>query len=237
MATTALSAGIPIEPVELVFRQECHFKAKACKVCGLAKTNPVHQKKRREDGSGHAYSRTLGCAKCGKFKKDRDHLELAKSLNVLGSGGGDLHVYVDQKERLEAAFIEELDKSGLPRGLQSVVVECHITFGDQHGRDEGNIRFFLEKALGDALITGHWLPDDTFYPVRHYTFGGIQPAYDPTVVAELRLMIFPELESGGDELVLVDDDVENIDVDVAGDDAEHDGVGRVASPHQLTQLG
>lgn len=239
MHSSPLLGGLTVQPVELVLRQECHFKAKVCKICGLAKTNPVHQKKRREDGTGHAYARTLGCAKCERLKKDRAHLELAASFNQLGSGRtGGGHVYDAQKAALEEVLTEELEASGLPRKLDSVVVECHLTFGDTKGRDEGNIRFFIEKALGDALVTGGWLPNDTFYPVRRYTFGGIEPSYDQTIVTELRLMIFPRAAwaSGGDGLPRGSDGldvVSAIDGQVAGGDAEHHAVGDVPRAEQL----
>lgn len=36
-----------------------------------------------------------------------------------------------------------------------------MRFPLQRGRDEGNFRWMLEKALGDALVTGRWLSDDT----------------------------------------------------------------------------
>lgn len=184
--------GAWVEPVELTFRQECHFKAKQCRVCGLAKTNPVHQKKKIEDGTGHKASIPQGCAKCERFKKDEAHLELALSFNVLGSGAsGGGHVYDAQKAALEAMFTEAIDAAGMPRGLESVAVECHITFGDLKDRDEGNIRFFLEKALGDTLQAGGWIEKDTFYPVRKYSFGQIQASYDPEIVTELKLMLFP----------------------------------------------
>jgi hypothetical protein len=36
-----------------------------------------------------------------------------------------------------------------------------MTFTLRRDRDEGNFRFFLEKALGDALQNGGWLKNDT----------------------------------------------------------------------------
>lgn len=177
------------QPVELHLVQTCRYKHKDCVECGKAKSNPVHQKKRIQAGDGHAYKRTMGCARCGRLKKDDAHLEVVPSLRMLGSG--DQHTYIAMKERLEEAFTAVLDASGLPRGLAGVTVEAMVIIGDKQKRDEGNVRFFLEKALGDALVAGGWLEDDQFYPERMYSFGQIQAQYDPDVVAELRLMIFP----------------------------------------------
>jgi hypothetical protein len=174
-----------LRPVELVLTQTCRFKHKDCAECGKAKSNRAHRKK---DGD-HPYKRTMGCARCGRLKKDDAHLEVVPSLRMLGSG--DPRTYMAMKERLEEAFTEALDESGLPRGLEGVTVEAMVTIGDRSKRDEGNVRFFLEKALGDALVAGGWLEDDQFYPVRRYSFGQIQAQHDPGVVAELRLMIFP----------------------------------------------
>jgi hypothetical protein len=168
--------GVGPQPVELLLTQPCRYKHKDCVECGKARSNPVHQKKRIEAGDGHAYKRTMGCARCGRLKKDDAHLEVAPSLRMLGSG--DPRTYMTMKERLEEAFTKALDESGLPRGLEGVTVEAMVTF-------------FLEKALGDALVAGGWLDDDQFYPVRRYSFGQIQAQHDPDVVAELRLMIFP----------------------------------------------
>lgn len=41
-------------------------------------------------------------------------------------------------------------------------------------RDEGNFRWMLEKALGDALQEGGWLADDT---PEYFTFGAL--TFDP----------------------------------------------------------
>lgn len=235
MATTALSTGIPGEPVELSLVQTCSYRAKKCNVCDKAKSNPVHKK----DGGDHKFQSSLGCAICGRYKKDRVHFGAPPSLNIFGSGN--MGAFIGLKAQWEELLTDLLEESGLPKGLTSVVVEAQITFPDDHkGRDEGNIRFLVEKSLGDALVAGGWLTDDTFYPVRRYTFGGLDGHYERGVSA-LRLMIFPDLS--GDELVRLGDAGEVgggglvVDVDVARGDAEHDGVDRVAGPQKLTQLG
>lgn len=240
MATTALSAGIPIEPVELVLRRECHFKAKHCKVCGKAKSNKAHKK----SGGDHKFAGSMGCAHCGRFKKDRCHFGTPPSLRLFGSGN--MGAYIGLKASLDELYTELLEESGLPRGLDSVTVECQMTFPDRNGRDEGNLRFLVEKSLGDALVAGGWIPNDTFYPARHYVFGGIDPRYEAGV-DELRLMIFPDLSSSGSDEVRdfsgfesagdVDRAGLSVDVQVASADAEHHGVDRVAGPEPLAQIG
>lgn len=38
-------------------------------------------------------------------------------------------------------------------------------------KDEGNFRSELEKVVGDALVQGGWLPDDT---PEHFRFGAVE---------------------------------------------------------------
>jgi hypothetical protein len=59
----------------------------------------------------------------------------------------------------------------VPRGLQSVRAKVTIRFKQRRRRDEGNFRVILEKALGDALVEGGWLPDDTS---DLYRFGQVE---------------------------------------------------------------
>lgn len=49
----------------------------------------------------------------------------------------------------------------VPRGLSRVSATATIRFKQRRKRDEGNFRVILEKALGDALVEGGWLSDDT----------------------------------------------------------------------------
>lgn len=51
--------------------------------------------------------------------------------------------------------------SDLPRGLEEVTVGAALRFPTRRRRDEGNFRTPLEKALGDALVEGGYLADDT----------------------------------------------------------------------------
>lgn len=58
----------------------------------------------------------------------------------------------------------------VPRGLMKVDAAATIYFTEKRRRDEGNFRVLIEKALGDALVEGGWLADDT---PDHYTFGKV----------------------------------------------------------------
>lgn len=61
--------------------------------------------------------------------------------------------------------------SDMPRHLASVEAEALLMFPTKRKRDEGNFRTPLEKALGDALTQGGFLPDDT---PDYYRFGKLE---------------------------------------------------------------
>jgi hypothetical protein len=125
-----------------------------------------------------------GCAVCNEAKTHPDHLGAPPSLNVLGSGNQ--WAFQAHKKAWQTLLIEQLEASGLPRGLSHVLVEGHCTFPDRHRRDQGNHRFMLEKAMGDALVAGGWLEDDDW---SRYEFGGLAAAYEKGV-SRTRLMVF-----------------------------------------------
>ena len=131
-----------------------------------------------------------GCGVCGEAKTHPDHLGAPPSLNVLGSGNQ--FAYIAMKKAWGELLTVQLEMSGLPKGLQHVLVEGHCTFPDRHRRDQGNHRFMLEKALGDALVAGGWLVDDDW---TRYEFGGLAQSYEKGV-SRTRLMIFGSGASG-----------------------------------------
>lgn len=137
----------------------------------------------------HAYKskgkHTRGCAICGEAKTHLEHIGAPPSLNVLGDGNR--FIYRALKTAWEALLIERLKESDLPRGLAHVLVEGECTFPDRRRRDQGNHRFMLEKALGDALQQGGWLADDSW---EHFEFGGLAAKYVPGV-SRTRLLLFP----------------------------------------------
>lgn len=106
-------------------------------------------------------------------------LELAYtplSINRVGSQGT-WRTWHTAKSRLQRDLELLLMASGLPRRLDGQVkATAVLRFELRRRRDEGNYRALLEKALGDALVNGGWLPDDT---PDLYTFGAL--TFDPDV--------------------------------------------------------
>lgn len=152
-----------LEPVEFTVLRECHFKKK--------------------DG------RRLGCARCERAKKHPAHFGAPPSVNSIlsGQGSGNAMVYANLKKLWGDLLTARLLETGLPRGLARVVVEGEATFPDRGRRDQGNFRFIVEKALGDALKRGGWLADDDW---SSYEFGGFAYRHVPGV-SRTRLTLFP----------------------------------------------
>jgi hypothetical protein len=125
------------------------------------------------------------CRSCGQAKTHPDHHGYPPSLNALGDGNR--FAYRNLKVAWETRFLEMLGETDLPHGLARVTVEGVITFPTRARRDQGNHRFLLEKALGDALTAGGWLPDDDW---EHFSFGGLEAEYVKGE-ARVRLMLFP----------------------------------------------
>jgi hypothetical protein len=66
-----------------------------------------------------------------------------------------------EKQRWQRIWAGVLLLEGLPRPLETVFANASMRFPVRRPRDEGNFRWMLEKALGDALVEGRWLVDDT----------------------------------------------------------------------------
>ena len=158
-----------LQPVEILIEQDHAFKKK--------KPDPVTGAKR------------IGCDVCGRGRLDRAHLGAPPSMN---SGNHSMHpqAYQALKHAWQDALKASLDASGLPRGLARVTVEGMVGFPTLANRDQGNHRWMIEKALGDTLVVGGWLPDDRFYPDAIYEFGGLSAVHDKGR-SWTRLMIFP----------------------------------------------
>lgn len=140
------------EPVEIMVERDHAYKKK--------EPDPETGKKR------------IGCAECNGAKRAAAHLGAPPSLNDGGSGMNRMD-FAGLKKAWQERFTYELERSPLPRGLSSVFVEGQIGFPTRTSRDEGNYRWMIEKALGDALVKGGWLDDDCFFPVLRYSFGGL----------------------------------------------------------------
>jgi hypothetical protein len=135
----------------------------------------------------HAFEKRSqrGCGVCGKAKTNPEHHGWPPSLNALGDGNR--FAYRSMKEAWEGLFVALLTEADLSSTFERVVVEGEITFPDRKRRDQGNHRFLLEKALGDALVIGGWLADDDW---AHYEFGGLSQVYEKGVY-RTRLLLFP----------------------------------------------
>ena len=127
-----------------------------------------------------------GCATCGAGKLDPAHLGAPPSMN---SGNHSMHpqAYQALKHAWQTVLTDALERTGLPTRLDRVMVEGECTFPDRGRRDQGNYRWMLEKALGDALVAGGWLEDDDW---ARYEFGGLAYRYEKGT-SRLRLLVMP----------------------------------------------
>lgn len=148
-----------------------------------AELQPVEIEHRR----GHRFEKRAnrGCGICGRAKTHPDHHGAPPSMNTLGSGNQ--FAYQAAKKLWQQRLIVLLEASELPRPLGRVMVEGRVCFPDRIRRDQGNHRFFLEKALGDALTEGGWLADDDW---TRYSFGDLAATYEKGE-SWTRLIVFP----------------------------------------------
>jgi hypothetical protein len=114
------------------------------------------------------------------------------SLNVI-AGRGSRFAFAKAKRRWQTDLGLLLMAEALPRGLDRVEASAVLSFPTRRRRDEGNFRALLEKALGDALVEGGWLPDDT--PDR-FRFGAVTFATGPART-ELQLRVAVRSEASG----------------------------------------
>jgi hypothetical protein len=153
-------------PVELYLERDHAFKKKP--------RDPVTGKKR------------IGCAVCGAGKLRRQHLGGPPTLNERQKIND--MAYQRLKMAWEDTFCDLIRAAGIPP-CDAVHVEAQIGFPRRQACDEGNLRWMVEKALGDALQRENVLSSDTFYPVRRYTMGNLEGVHSPGR-SWLRLLIF-----------------------------------------------
>jgi hypothetical protein len=97
------------------------------------------------------------------------------SMNQKSSGyGANHHVAGRTKKNWEGIAMVMLLQAKVPKDLRWVRASAVMRFPDKRRRDEGNFRMVIEKALGDAMVGGGWLPDDT---PDLYRFTGVE--FDP----------------------------------------------------------
>jgi hypothetical protein len=85
--------------------------------------------------------------------------DVPPSLNRVASRGS-RWAYSKHKKEWQSALEVLLMQSGLPRGCSRVEASAVLTFPVARRRDSGNFQWLLEKALGDSLTNGGWIPDD-----------------------------------------------------------------------------
>ncbi len=76
-----------------------------------------------------------------------------------------------EKQRWEGFLGIALMEARVPRKLKRVEATAALRFKQQRRRDSGNFRPLIEKALGDILVSGGWLEDDT---ADLYRFGEVE---------------------------------------------------------------
>jgi hypothetical protein len=91
--------------------------------------------------------------------------------------------------RAEKSWRETIEtlmlSTGFPRDWDHIAVVVRLTFPTKRRRDVVNYRTLLEKATGDALVNGRWIPDDT---PEHFFFERIhfeQQTGEPKTTFEL----------------------------------------------------
>jgi hypothetical protein len=106
------------------------------------------------------------------------------SFNAIGYRShwavGQRHKKQWQKDLSTALMVAQV-----PRGLESVKVTATLRFKQRRRRDEGNFRVILEKALGDALVEGGWLSDDTADQYRFGELSLLAPVDRPETIVVL----------------------------------------------------
>lgn len=103
--------------------------------------------------------------------------DVPPSLNRIGTRGSRF-AYHRAKKKWEGYFTIALLSSGVPKGLAKVEATATCRFHTRHKRDEGNYRWMLEKALGDALQINGCLDDDSS---EEFTFGKLRFEKEPGV--------------------------------------------------------
>ncbi len=182
-----------VEPVQIEVVRDCHYKAKPCRACGRAPS--AHRRGVGIPGVCDGLQRQMGCERCGRAKSDPAHFGAPASFNATSGGrgtGAAAMVGANLKQTWQKIFKAMLAETDLPKGLAYVFVEGEIVFPDHRDdRDQGNFRVVIEKALGDALEEGGWIPNDNW---DHYEFGGLSKRETPGVSAT-RLTLFPRSDA------------------------------------------
>lgn len=141
-------------------------------------------------GCNHPMADERG-GRCGRSDVHPRHHAYPPSYNQMGSG--DPRGYQQRKKHWDDLFVMLLEGSGMPKGVGRVMVEATICVPAKRDRDKGNLQFFADKSLGDALQQGGWLLNDSW---REYDFGHYGMVWSPGE-AWSRFQLFPDWETPG----------------------------------------
>ena len=93
------------------------------------------------------------------------------SFNAVGHSGNRWK-WTRAKKQWQETMETLLLAGAVPRGLRRVEARVELAFPTKRRRDVVNYRTLLEKCIGDALVNGRWLSDDTpeFFHFAGVTF-------------------------------------------------------------------
>lgn len=100
--------------------------------------------------------------------------DVPPSLNAVGSRGHWRRWHSLKKAWQNDLGLLLLAEVGLPRGWARARATAQLRFPDRRRRDSDNFSALLAKSLGDALVTGGFIPDDT---AERYSFEPV--TFDP----------------------------------------------------------
>lgn len=115
--------------------------------------------------------------------------QLPPSMNDI-IGQGSRWRYTAEKKKWGKLLKQALQDAGMGR-CDRVYAEGQVTFPSRIKHDQGNYRFMLEKALGDALQAAGVIEDDDW---DSYSFGDLSHTYEKGV-RRTRLLLMPEHEA------------------------------------------
>jgi hypothetical protein len=85
----------------------------------------------------------------------------SSNVNTGVGGRGNPHGIARTKGKWEGIYGMLLLAAKVPRGLSVVRVNPQLQFRSKNRRDGDNFYFPISKPLGDCLVRGGWLEDDT----------------------------------------------------------------------------
>lgn len=91
------------------------------------------------------------------------------SFNAVGHSGN-RWAWTKAKKEWQKNMEDLLQAEAVPRRLGRIEARAVLTFTTRRRRDAVNYRTLLEKCLGDALVNGGWLTDDTG---AEFSFGNV----------------------------------------------------------------